>query len=133
VRAMTSHDVFERLAKVSRRQTTRLTHHGRKSGRPYQVTIWFLVDGETVYLMTMNMRRQWTQNVQSRPDIELAIGDERFRGRVEAVVSSDDEMQRVVDLMKRKYLIARPYLWFKGRPDGAFRVKLDAETSESKS
>jgi hypothetical protein len=39
--------VAERLARVGRKSTGRLTHYGRKSGRPYEVTIWFLVDGET--------------------------------------------------------------------------------------
>jgi len=118
----------ERLARVAGRRTTRLTHYGRKSGKPYRVTIWFLVDGASVYLTTMNMKRQWTQNVQSRPDIELEIGGESFRGRVD-VVKSDADMQRVVELMKRKYFLSRPYLWFKGRPDGAFRVELEGVAS----
>jgi len=121
---MSPGNASERLARVARRRTTRLTHYGRKSGKPYQVTIWFLVDGASVYLTTMNMKRQWTRNVQARPDIELEIGGESFRGRVE-VVNSDADMQRVVELMKRKYLISRPYLWLKGHPDGAFRVELE--------
>lgn len=115
---------LERLSRISGRKTVRLTHYGRKSGKPYRVTIWFLFDGEKIYLTTMNMGRQWTQNVQKRPEIELEIGGERFAGKVEAVVESDEEMRRVVQLMKRKYPIALPYLWFKGRPDGAFRVQL---------
>ncbi len=35
---------FERLRKAGDRQTLQLTHYGRKSGRPYEVTIWYLVD-----------------------------------------------------------------------------------------
>ncbi len=114
----------ESLSRVAGKKTVRLTHYGRKSGKPYRVTIWFLFDGEQVYLTTMNMKRQWTQNVQKRPEIELEIGGERFAARVEAVVENDAEMKKVVGLMKRKYPIALPYLWIKGRPDGAFRVKL---------
>jgi deazaflavin-dependent oxidoreductase (nitroreductase family) len=114
----------ERLARIARRKTTRLTHYGRKSGKPYQVTIWFLVDGPTVYLMTMDMKRQWTRNVQARPEVELEMGGESFRGRVQ-VVTSDADMRRVVELMKRKYFLSRPYLWVKGRPDGAFRVEVE--------
>jgi len=106
------------------KKTVRLTHYGRKSGKPYRVTIWFLFDGERVYLTTMNMQRQWTQNVQKRPEVELEIGGERFTARVEAVVEDGPEMRRVVDMMKRKYPISRPYIWIKGRPDGAFRVAL---------
>jgi len=29
----------------------------------YQVTIWFMVEGETVYLATANRKRQWRRNV----------------------------------------------------------------------
>jgi deazaflavin-dependent oxidoreductase (nitroreductase family) len=114
-----------RFSSVANKKTVRLTHYGRNTGKPYQVTIWFLADGDQVFLTTMNMGRQWTQNVQKRPEIELEIGSERFKARVEAVVSDDAEMKRVVELMTRKYPISRPYLWIKSRPDGAFRVKLE--------
>jgi deazaflavin-dependent oxidoreductase (nitroreductase family) len=113
----------EHLARVARRSTCRLTHIGRKTGRPHEVTIWFLVDGEMVYLATMNMERQWTRNVQARPEVRLRIGDETFSGEA-AVITEADEMARVVDLLRRKYWLARPYLWLRGRPDGAFRVRL---------
>src|SRR5262245_51456148 len=36
-----------RLERIARRWTARLTHYGRKTGKPYVVTIWFVVDGET--------------------------------------------------------------------------------------
>lgn len=74
--------VVERLARVRDASTLRLTHYGRRSGKPYEVTIWFTVDGDVVYLNTMNRDRQWTRNVIARPDVELAIGGERFTGRV---------------------------------------------------
>ena len=121
---MTAGANVARFSSVAHKKTVRLTHYGRKTGKPYQVTIWFLADGDQVFLTTMNMGRQWTQNVQKRPEVELEIGGERFKARVESVVS-DAEMKRVVELMKRKYPISRPYLWIKGRPDGAFRVKLE--------
>jgi deazaflavin-dependent oxidoreductase (nitroreductase family) len=115
--------VGERLARVGRKSTCRLTHYGRKSGRPYEVTIWFLVDGDTVYLTTMNMQREWTRNVQANPKILLRVGWDTFPGDIE-VVSDEAEMAHVVELLKKKYWLARPYLWLKGRPDGAFRVRV---------
>jgi deazaflavin-dependent oxidoreductase (nitroreductase family) len=125
--------VAGRLARVAKKQTVRLTHHGRKSGKPYEVTIWFLVDerrdasgdgdGETLYLVTMNMNRQWTRNVQVRPDVALKIGSEQFSGKV-TLVSDPAEKVKVLSLVKRKYWFVRPFLRFKG-PDGAFRVDLE--------
>ena len=44
----------DRLAQVANTATLRLMHHGRRSGTPYEVTIWFMVEGETVYLATAN-------------------------------------------------------------------------------
>jgi hypothetical protein len=50
--------VADRLAAVADRSTLRLTHHGRRSGTPYAVTIWFMVERDTVYLVTANRARQ---------------------------------------------------------------------------
>ena len=113
----------ERLARVGRKSTCRLTHYGRKSGRPYEVTIWLLVDGDIVYLTTMNMQRQWTRNVQANPQVLLRVGGETFAGGIE-MVSDEAEMAHVIELLKKKYWLARPYLWLKGKPDGAFRVRV---------
>ena len=114
-----------RIARVASRSTCRLTHYGRTTGRAHQVTIWFLPDGDHIYLSTMNMQRQWTRNVQANPNVVLQIGDERLEG-IAREVTDADEMAHVVRLMKRKYLLSRPYLWIKKRPHGAFRVDLDA-------
>lgn len=77
--------VRERLARVARRPRCRLTHYGRKTGHPHEVTIWFLVDGDVVYLVTADRRRQWMRNVLARPGIELRAGGETFRGEAEPV------------------------------------------------
>ncbi len=114
-----------RIARVASRSTCRLTHYGRTTGRPHQVTIWFLPDGDRIYLSTMNMQRHWTRNVQANPRVVLQIGGERLQG-IAREVTAADEMAHVARLMKRKYLLSRPYLWIKKRPDGAFRVDLDA-------
>lgn len=116
-------DLKARLDRVAKIKTTTLTHYGRKSGKPYTVTIWFTVDGERINLHTMNMRRQWTRNVVANGKVSLRIGDETFEGRA-TQVTDPNEMKRVVTLMKKKYPISLPYLWIKGQPDGAFGVAI---------
>jgi len=64
--------------------------------------------------------------VQANPRVTLTIGGERFTGTAR-LVSDASEMARVVELLKRKYWLARPYLWIKKRPAGAFRVDLDGK------
>ncbi len=78
-----------------------------------EVTIWFLVDADAVSLTTMNMTRQWTQNVQVNRDVAIPIGPETLAGEAR-VVTEPSEMA--------KYWLSRPYLWLKKRPDGVFRV-----------
>ena len=102
--------IRERLGRVANRSTLRLTHRGRKSGTPYQVVIWFMIEGETVYLVTANRDRQWPRNIAVHSTVELRIGDETFTGRAEALTTPAD-VDHAVDLMAAKYWYTRPYVW----------------------
>jgi deazaflavin-dependent oxidoreductase (nitroreductase family) len=104
--APVSGSIGERLAAVADRPTLLLTHRGRRSGKAYGVTIWFVVDGETVYLTTMNKRRQWVRNVGETPRVGLQIGRERFEGTVSPVIDAV-EKRREYDMLTRKYWIMR--------------------------
>ncbi|MGO9838013.1 MAG: nitroreductase/quinone reductase family protein [Polyangiaceae bacterium] len=112
-----------RLARLDRASTTVLTHYGRKTGKAFKVTIWFTVDEDHVNLQTMNMDRQWTRNVLANGKVSLKIGDQVLEGEASQVTDSA-QMKRIADLMKKKYWIARPYLWIKKQPDGAFQVRI---------
>ncbi|MFZ0886970.1 MAG: nitroreductase family deazaflavin-dependent oxidoreductase [Candidatus Binataceae bacterium] len=126
-------DLTARLSRVSGNQTVRLTHYGRKSAKAYQVTIWFVVEGDIVYLVTANRNRQWTRNVLKKPQVSMRIGDETFAGKVEPITDSADKAD-IMDLVGRKYWYAFPYVWI-GRMltdwglvtdrTAAFRVRLD--------
>jgi deazaflavin-dependent oxidoreductase (nitroreductase family) len=100
----------DRLAGIADRSVLRLTHYGRKTGAAHEVTTWFAVDGETLYVPTSDRGRQWTRNVQHTPRVQVRIGPESFAGMI-APVSTDPEMHRVYALLKDKYwtiwLIAR--------------------------
>jgi deazaflavin-dependent oxidoreductase (nitroreductase family) len=100
---------IERLNKVASRKTLKLTHYGRKSGRPYEVTIWFAVEEDRVYVGTANVNRQWVHNVQKTPKVSLTIGGEKFNG--EARFLSDRlQHKRIQSLMLRKYWMFSPIL-----------------------
>ena len=53
----------------------------------------------------------------------MRIGVEMFEGDVGRVTDAT-EMAHIVKLLKKKYWLARPYLWVKREPAGAFRVQL---------
>jgi deazaflavin-dependent oxidoreductase (nitroreductase family) len=102
---------LERLKKVGDRQTLKLTHYGRKSGRPYEVTIWYLVDDDRLYLVSANANRSWVRNVKVRPAVSLRVGDEIFNGDVR-VITDKPERDKVNRLTERKYWYVAPMLRF---------------------
>ena len=99
----------EKLRRVARKQTVRLTHYGRKSGKPIEVTIWFATDGEYVYLSTANVNRHWVHNVKKTSRVKLSIGGELFAGEAR-YLSDPAERHRAIALVKRKYWPFRPFV-----------------------
>jgi deazaflavin-dependent oxidoreductase (nitroreductase family) len=102
-------NVLTRLNRVAARQTVTLTHYGRKSGKPYDVTIWFVVDGDKVYIGTANVNRQWVRNVQKTPQVKLSIGGETFDGTAR-FLTDRAEHARAMAAIRRKYWMYRPLI-----------------------
>jgi deazaflavin-dependent oxidoreductase (nitroreductase family) len=100
----------DKLKQLAERSTLRLTHRGRRSGRPYEVTIWFMVEGETIYLPTANLRRQWPRNVKANPRISMKIGNETLSGTAE-FITDPAERDHARALVERKYWYTVPVLW----------------------
>jgi deazaflavin-dependent oxidoreductase (nitroreductase family) len=100
---------FDRLRRAGDRQTLQLTHYGRKTGKPYQVTIWYLVGDDKLYLVSANASRNWVRNVKRRPAISLRIGNEVFNGEVRSITDSG-EREKVNALVERKYWFVIPIL-----------------------
>jgi deazaflavin-dependent oxidoreductase (nitroreductase family) len=99
----------QRLAKISSLQTLVLTHYGRKSGKPYDVVIWFVVSGERMFLATANKNRQWVRNVLVKPNVILKAGGETFPATVTEITDST-ERERARDLVQSKYWYAMPII-----------------------
>ncbi|MGD0469006.1 MAG: nitroreductase family deazaflavin-dependent oxidoreductase [Terriglobales bacterium] len=102
-------NVAMRLNRVAARQTVTLTHYGRKSGKPYDVTIWFVVDGDKVYIGTANVNRQWVRNVQKTPRIKLSMGGETFGGTARFLTDRTGH-ERAMAAIRRKYWMYRPLI-----------------------
>jgi len=98
-----------RLKQVEKKQTTRLTHYGRKTGNPHEVTIWFVLDGDRLYIGTANVNRQWVRNVQKTPTVKLSIGAEAFSGTAR-FLSDRAEHERAMAAIRRKYWMVRPII-----------------------
>jgi deazaflavin-dependent oxidoreductase (nitroreductase family) len=102
-------NVLTRLKKVAGKQTTTLTHYGRKTGQPHEVTIWFVLDGDKLYIGTANVNRQWVHNVQKTPKIRLTIAGETFEGSAR-FLTDRAEHERAMAAIRRKYWMFRPII-----------------------
>ncbi len=87
----------------------RCVAYGRKSGKPYDVTIWFVVDGDKVYIGTANVNRQWVRNVQKTPQVKLSIGVETFGGKAR-FLTDRAEHERAMASIRRKYWMFWPLI-----------------------
>jgi len=56
-----------RLDGVAGKQRFSLTRYGCKSGKAREVTIWFVVHGERIYVGTTNVTPLWERSVQKTP------------------------------------------------------------------
>jgi len=111
----------ERLAALKDHSTLRLTTLGRKTGKRHTVTVWFLTDKETVYLVTMNLQRDWPRNIMKNGHVELDIGGSVFKGRAKQIPEAK-RLAQVKTLLSQKYWAAWLGSWFGMGPDGAFAV-----------
>jgi deazaflavin-dependent oxidoreductase (nitroreductase family) len=98
-----------RPGRLADRQTVTLTHYGRKSGKPYKVTIRFVVEGERVYIGSANVNRQWVRNVQKTPHIKLAVGGETFAAEAR-FVTDRTEHEHAMAAIRRKYWMFSPII-----------------------
>ena len=101
--------IADRLRSVAGRQTLRLTHYGRKSGKSYEVTIWFVASGDKVYLGTANVNRQWVRNVKKTSRVVLSIGGEKFEGDAR-FLEDRAERDRAMAMVRRKYWVFLPMI-----------------------
>ena len=55
-------------------ETVRLTHYGRKSGKPFDVTIWFATLDGAPWIGSMNADRAWIRNLRANGKATLDFG-----------------------------------------------------------
>ncbi|MGA8150139.1 MAG: nitroreductase/quinone reductase family protein [Terriglobales bacterium] len=90
----------ERLARY--RQIS-LSVTGRKSGRTITVPVWFVLEGEKLYLLPVKgSDTQWFKNVQKNPQIRVSARDKEAELRVTSVRSAK-AVSGVVEKFREKY------------------------------
>jgi len=102
-------NALTRLRRVAGKQTTTLTHYGRKTGKPHEVTIWFVLGDDNLYIGTANVNRQWVRNLQKTPKIAPSIGGQTVDGTARFLTDLA-EHERAMAAIRRKYWMFGPVI-----------------------
>ena len=89
--------------RLSRNREINITVTGRKSGRAISVTIWFVLDGEKLYLLPVQgSDTQWYKNVFKNPLIRIDARGNEAEFRV-TPITDVKQVTPVVDKFRAKY------------------------------
>jgi len=80
-----------------------LTVTGRNSGREISIPVWFVRDGEKVYLVPVNgSDSDWYKNVLNEPTIRLAAGGAQPAPRA-TPITDPARVGEILDMFRAKY------------------------------
>src|ERR1700731_1394984 len=91
--------------RLSRYREINITVTGRKSGRAITIPVWFVLEGENLYLLpVLGADTQWYKNVLNNPVIRIdARGTEAEVEVKIALITDAKEVSSVVERFRAKY------------------------------
>jgi len=88
---------------LSRSREITISVTGRKSGRTIANPVWFVVDGDTLYLLPVKgSDTQWYKNVIEKPSLRIEAGSAAEQLRVRAVTEAK-QVALVAEKFRSKY------------------------------
>jgi len=89
--------------RLSQANEITITMTGRKSGRSIPIPVWFVLDGDNLYLLPVTgSDSQWYKNVLKSPKIRIRAGS--TEAEFEAVPITDPrQVSSVVEKFREKY------------------------------
>ena len=76
---------------------------GRKSGKPRDVTIWIVTDGQRLFIRSgQGFRRDWPKNLMACGEATLRLGGKSIKVTPRHV-TDPDEARAVSQLVRKKY------------------------------
>jgi deazaflavin-dependent oxidoreductase (nitroreductase family) len=97
---MANNDIRDRL---SRYRQVNLSVIGRNSGRIIKNPVWFVAEGDTLYLLPVRgSDTQWYQNMLKNPKIRVDARGAEAELRAEPITRSD-AVKSVIEKFREKY------------------------------
>lgn len=90
--------------KIPAQSTLKLTHYGRKSGKPFHVTIWFTDIGGELWIGSLDENRNWVRNLRHAGKAVVDFGSGQMEMRAE-LRDNDADRDRYRDAVAAKYPI----------------------------
>ena len=89
--------------KLSHTSEITISVTGRKSGRTISNPVWFVAEGNTLYLLPVKgSETQWYKNVLKNPALRIEAGGAETEVKV-TPMSEAKEVSSVVDKFRKKY------------------------------
>ena len=90
----------ERLSRV---REIEISVTGRKSGRTISNPVWFVLDGDKLYLLPVQgSGTQWYKNVLKNPSIRVKAGETQADLKPDAILDPE-QVKPVVEKFRKKY------------------------------
>lgn len=93
----------EFLKKLARVKEVEITVTGRKSRRSISTPVWFLHEGEKLYLVPVNgTNSNWYKNVLTEPTMQISTGGSKVTLKANPIFDSR-KVADVVEKLRSKY------------------------------
>jgi deazaflavin-dependent oxidoreductase (nitroreductase family) len=104
-----------------------LTHFGRKSGKPFELRVWYVVLDGDLWVGTQDTTRNWVRNLRAAGRAELDFGDGSATYRCEEARGAH-EQQRFAKAILAKHPIAGRIInaMARGKTSCCFRLVADS-------
>jgi deazaflavin-dependent oxidoreductase (nitroreductase family) len=90
-------------ARLSRSREINISVIGRKSGRTISNPVWFVLDGDKLYLLPVQgSDTQWYKNVLKNPSIQIEAGGTKAEFKA-ILVTDAKQVAPVVEKFRKKY------------------------------
>jgi hypothetical protein len=91
------------IKSLSRYRQIEISVIGRKSGRTISIPVWFLLEGETLYLLPVQgSDTQWYKNVLRNPQLRIQARDAGAEFRATSVTDAK-VVKSIVEQFRGKY------------------------------
>ena len=88
---------------LSRNQEIQISVTGRKSGRAISIPVWFVSEGDKLYLLPVQgSDTQWYKNVQKNPSLKIDAGRATATIKVSATTDAK-QVSSIVEKFRSKY------------------------------